>query len=140
MAKLHHEEGFLLSAASSIEADMIEAILKSNDIPVLKKYKESGGYLKIYMGDTIYGVDLYVPQPLLDKAREIIEFSREAPMDETFPDNIVAETEQDNADLSAQADKFNHKRRLSSWLILLLFIPGIIWVIITLIRYLFEQF
>lgn len=173
MAELHHEEAFLLSAANSIEADMIEAILNANDIPVLRKYRESGGYLKIYMGDTIYGVDLYVPQPLLDKAREIIKVAREASQDEDFAENSRANDEipeepmnngtagedeipeenklekeskeekcdmSDNEELILQEEKVNRKRRLNSWIILLLFTPGILWVIIALIVYLFEQF
>lgn len=172
MAELHHEEAFLLSAANSIEADMIEAILNANDIPVLRKYKESGGYLKIYMGDTIYGVDLYVPQPLLDKARDIIEVAREASQDEDFAENaaidkipedpmnngtagedeipeeskLEKESKEekcdmsDNEELISQEEKVNRKRRLNSWIILLLFTPGILWVIIALIVYLFERF
>ncbi len=84
-------EAFLLSVSSSMEADMIESLLKANDIPVLKKYRESGGYMMIMMGSTIYGVDLYVPSDMLDKAREIVDGSREASQDAAFPDNVKPE-------------------------------------------------
>jgi len=84
-------EAFLLSVNSSMEADMIESLLKANDIPVLRKYRESGGYMMIMMGSTIYGVDLYVPGDMLDKAREIVENSREASEDAAFPDNVLPE-------------------------------------------------
>lgn len=86
-----NKEAFLLSAADSIEAGMIEALLNVNDIPVLKKYNGSGDYLKILMGNSIYGVDLFVPAGLLDKAAEIIENSREASRDDAFPYNVIPE-------------------------------------------------
>ncbi len=82
---------FLLSVSSSMEADMIESLLKANDIPVLRKYREAGGYMMIMMGGTVYGVDLYVPGDMLDKAREIVDNSRKASEDAAFPDNIKPE-------------------------------------------------
>ncbi|HEX2944996.1 MAG TPA: DUF2007 domain-containing protein [Clostridia bacterium] len=86
-------EAYLLSVGSSMEADMIESLLKANEIPVLRKYRETGGYLMIMMGGTIYGVDLYVPEDLLEKAREIVDASRAASLDEAFPDNIEPDSE-----------------------------------------------
>jgi hypothetical protein len=82
------EGAFLMTAVNSIEADLIEAILQTEGIPVLRKYKEAGDYMMVYMGRTIFGVDLYVPSPMLDKAREIIETSRNASCDPAFPENI----------------------------------------------------
>ncbi len=82
------ESAFLMTAANSMEADVIEAILYADGIPVLRKYKEAGGYMMVFMGRTIFGVDLFVPSPLLEKAREIIETSRNASCDAEFPDNI----------------------------------------------------
>lgn len=67
------KEAHLISLMSNIEGDMIEALLKNNGIPVLKKYKEAGGYLKIYSGFAKFGVDIYVPSKLLEKAKDIIE-------------------------------------------------------------------
>jgi|LSQX01.3.fsa_nt_gb hypothetical protein len=87
------KEAFLITADNSINADIIEAILKDNNIPVLRKYREAGGYMMVFMGGTIYGVDLYVPQQLLDKAKEVIDTSRNASKDEQFPDNIEPEDE-----------------------------------------------
>ncbi len=86
-----YEEAFLLTAADIMEANMIEALLKVNDIPVLKKYRGSGAYLKIIMGGTVYGVDLYVPKQLLGKASRVVEESREASLDDDFPYNVMTE-------------------------------------------------
>lgn len=94
----HVMEAFLLSVGTNIEADMIESLLRANDIPVLRKYREAGGYLMVMMGGTVYGVDIYVPEDLLDKAREAVENSREASEDASFPDNVKpAETTEDGA-------------------------------------------
>ncbi|MGI6669010.1 MAG: hypothetical protein ACOX4M_06315 [Acetivibrionales bacterium] len=82
------KSAFLMTAENSIEADVIEAILHAEGIPVLRKYKEAGDYMRIYMGRTIFGVDLFVPSPLLGRARQIIETSRDASSDDSFPDNI----------------------------------------------------
>lgn len=163
-------EAFLLSAVDSIEADMIESILRANDIPVMKKYRESGGYMKIVMGNSIYGVDLFVPEQLLDRATEIIDNSREASQDDTFPYNVIPEetissetkicepdkSEQvmrepvmyesisgepemgEDAELIEQEQRIGHKRRFVSWIIILLFSPGLIWLIIIFIKYLFS--
>lgn len=74
----YDREAFLASVGSQIEADMLEALLKANEIPVLMKYREAGDYLKIYMGGTNFGVDLYVPSHLLSNAQSIIEAGRGA--------------------------------------------------------------
>jgi hypothetical protein len=63
-------------------------------IPVLRKYREAGGYLTVLMGGTIYGIDLYVPENLLGKAADILDTSRSASDDALFPDNA----EQDDTD------------------------------------------
>ena len=69
-----HDEGeFLITVGSDIEAGIIEAKLESEDVPVLRKYKDAGGYLSIYMGASLYGIDLYVPSKLYEKALEIIK-------------------------------------------------------------------
>lgn len=75
----YDKEAFLISVGNNFEADMFEALLNDNHIPVLKKYREAGDYLKIYMGGTNFGVDLYVPSKLLSKAQEIVANIQEAP-------------------------------------------------------------
>ena len=63
---------FLCSVSDSIEAEITVSLLQSNDIPVMKKRREGGEYLKIYMGMSFYDMDLYVPSKLLERANEII--------------------------------------------------------------------
>lgn len=69
----------LLGNFSDLEADIIESVLRQLDIPVMKKYPESGGYLEIYMGTSPFGVSLYVPESQLDKAMEIVENNVDEP-------------------------------------------------------------
>ena len=64
---------FLTTADSVMSADMIEAMLRDNDIPVLKKYRGAGLHVKIFSGNTNSGIDMYVPSGSLEKAKEIIE-------------------------------------------------------------------
>jgi hypothetical protein len=60
---------FLTQAANDNEADVMESVLDSEGIPVVRKYREAGGdLLKIYLGVTNFGVDIYVPADFAEKA------------------------------------------------------------------------
>lgn len=119
----YDREAFLTSTGNGIEAQIIETLLNSNGIPVMKKYREAGDYLKIYMGGTNFGVDLYVPSKLLEKAKEIIN-----------SDHKFLETEQpegiDESEASKLEAKYIKKRQIMIWLMLLIPIIGILWVLL----------
>lgn len=68
----YDKEAYLTNVADEIQAEIVIAKLATYDIPVLKKYKESGSFMAVYMGNTLYGIDLYVPEKLLEKAKEVI--------------------------------------------------------------------
>lgn len=103
-------EAFLTTAAGNIEADMIEAILKDNGIPVLRRYREAGGYLMVFMGGTIYDIDLYVPVKLLDKATDVLNTSRSASADVLFPDNVEQGDSEGDPDEKAGQDDSDEER------------------------------
>lgn len=63
---------FVIQAGNEIEANIIESIFDSEGIPVQKKYCEAGEYLKIYMGMTNFGVDIYVPESQIEKATSLL--------------------------------------------------------------------
>ncbi len=70
----------LLGNFESLEAEIIESLLRQMVIPVLRQYPDSGGYMKIYTGTSHFGVSLYVPEPELDRARQLIsEYRNEDP-------------------------------------------------------------
>lgn len=62
---------YLQSTYDDFEADIIAGLLKSNDIPTLRKYPGHSGYAKIYLGFA-FGVELYVPKEQLEEAKNLI--------------------------------------------------------------------
>jgi O-acetyl-ADP-ribose deacetylase (regulator of RNase III) len=62
----------LKSDVDLYEADIIMSLLKSYDIPVMKKSKGSAQMMEIIFGNNFYGTDLYVPSNALKEAMDII--------------------------------------------------------------------
>ena len=112
----------LITVNNNFEAEEIETYLHSFKIPVLKKYRDSGDYLKVYMGNTIYGIDIYVPSELFDKAREAIKVFN-------FPDV----TSRIDDEMETLAKKRKRLQRIIAWIIVILFAPGVLWLVISLI-------
>ncbi len=72
-AKYSEEDAaYLISVVDNTEADRISAALNDARIPVLRKYEEAGSAITVIMGDSVFGIDLYVPTELLDKAKDIV--------------------------------------------------------------------
>lgn len=120
-----HEDGeewvFLINVSDGYEIDNIEGLFKENDIPLLKKHKGSGEFLELYMGTTSFGIDLYVPESLLEKSKEIIEFKgMELTVEEPYE-------EIDSSDIKRSEVK---RRALVRWLLLMLYIPGLVLITI----------
>lgn len=63
----------LIKTDNQFETEMIKDILQQNDITVLVKDIGAGGYLKIYMGFSVYGNELYVKASDYDQAKELLE-------------------------------------------------------------------
>lgn len=107
----------LTSVSSQMEAGMIETLLAEAGIPVIRKQRGAGQYLEIYMAMSTYGVELYVAEEHLEKAREMIGHNHRQSheLDEEM----------------AEANKKRQKtRQIRSWLILLLVVPGLLWLVI----------
>lgn len=119
-------ESHLMAMTDPLAAEMIESLLTSNKIPVLKKFRQAGGYLNIYMGTAIFGVDLYVPSKLLEEAREIVENSRQ----------LVEESEKKIYD---EYHNYKNKRRIRVWIIILFFPRSILDCYYSVILYLFKR-
>ena len=73
---LENDIALLITVNDDMNASMITEMLKDNGIPCLKKYREAGGYTKFLFGSTCFGIDLYVPSELLEKADEVIAVLR----------------------------------------------------------------
>jgi len=87
-----------ITASDNFEADIIESFLKTSGIPVIRRHRESGDFLTVLMGNTAYGIDLFVPEERAKEARELLETVRnindeEILADPSFSDEgLVAES------------------------------------------------
>jgi len=66
--KLQH-----LITTGAREAEMIEALLNDNNIEVIVRHDEFGGYSMIYMGYSAYNIELYVAQDNYEQAKELLK-------------------------------------------------------------------
>ena len=63
----------LTTASDSVYLSIVESVLKDNDIPYLVKDRGCGAVVKVVMGFSIFGADVYVLNKDLEKASELIE-------------------------------------------------------------------
>jgi hypothetical protein len=128
----YEAEAFLVSAGSDMQADILESKLKFYGIPVMRKYRENGGYLKIYMGATPFGIDLYVPSTLLEDARELIANKAEAT---EATDGSCPEFDRKDETIEAGAEEYRLKSQRAKTLIaVLFFIPLSLWIAYEFVR------
>lgn len=80
--KEQYSEVYLKTVSTDIDAEMLIEMLSHEGIPVRKKYRECGDYLKVFMGNTIMGIDLFVPSELYERAYALSTFEAEANSDE----------------------------------------------------------
>ncbi len=66
-------------ASNQTEAELIMNLLRNSDIQCFSKCRESGDYMKIYMGYSVYGEDIYVDKSDYSKALELLDFLATAP-------------------------------------------------------------
>ncbi len=107
----------LISVPNEIEAGMIETLLAEENIPVIRKQRGAGQYLEIYMGMSTYGIDLYVAEEHLELAKA-----------------LAGQTQEQSGELDEEMEQANQQRqkmrRIRSWLILLMVVPGLLWLVI----------
>ena len=113
---------FVKNVANEQEAVLVESVLDIGKIPVMKKHREAGSYLEIYMGMSRYGIDIYVPENALELAKGLLESEMIDMPEETGAEEVAKD-----------AGKYEVKRRSIVWIILgYLFLPiiaAIIWKI-----------
>lgn len=63
---------FLVSCKDDFEAQILMGLLASANIPVEKKYRGVGQYLKVF-GGLGRDVDLYVPDDRLEEALQLLD-------------------------------------------------------------------
>jgi hypothetical protein len=135
----------LITVPNSTESSIIESLLNSYDIPVLRKAKGVGGLLEVYTGVTQFGVDLYVPSKLIEKAKNILENQVELQDNSVesdqieLQDNLVEPDQIEEPDFYNEEKKHRNLRSAGSWVILLFFLsPVLIVLLICLIFFLLK--
>lgn len=68
------EPAFLVHCSPlDMEADMIQSMLGSYNIPCLRRLPGDGAFGELILGMSGNGVDLYVPQSMLEDAKALLE-------------------------------------------------------------------
>jgi hypothetical protein len=139
----YDQEVFLTSVRDEIEASIIEVKLAQSCIPIMKKHKETGAYLSIYMGATPFGIDLYVPSKSYDLAKELVMGIETVDDSETMIDDLnendiseeieALEDDGDEKSLEELDKSYTQERRSRVWIIILFIMPGLIWLLAMLI-------
>ncbi len=92
----------LANLQTELEAELLMDVLRQEDIPVMTKEEGSGGYMKIYMGYSIYGETIYVYNYDYPRAREIM-----LALQQGSEAAIEAEQEAGQMEAFADADDFD---------------------------------
>ncbi len=87
----------IYSARDRVEADMLVQALINQDIPAYRQGAAGGDYMDIYMGNSVYGENIYVDEKDQDAAMEIIE-------------SIVAPVEQEEDEAYGEEDQLRRRR------------------------------
>ena len=109
----------LCTVSDNIEALAVESLLRSGNIPVMKKWRTGGDLAIIYMGASSTGADLYVPSKLLENAKELL--AAEPVTDETDTPDILN-------DYSEFAEQKAKDRRSKALILFLVFISPLLFV------------
>lgn len=80
---------YLATVDNNFEVEMLRELLKKNGITLSAKHRETGEYMLIAAGTTIFGEDLYVSDEQYDEAHALFEafFAGNAPIDEKELEN-----------------------------------------------------
>lgn len=94
----------LISVSDKIQGGLVKGLLDDAGIPFLIKDRESGGFMNVYMGFSVYGIDIYVDKSNYDRAKELIDSCMKP--DAIEEPDIVEEpdTEDDNEPLDDGAN------------------------------------
>lgn len=93
----------LATPQNPVESEMLQDLLRQEQIPVLVRDEAGvGGYMKIYMGYSIYGETLYVHQEDFVRAQELLQSLRQG------SETAILEAQADACD---DADNFEEQQQ-----------------------------
>ncbi|MDO4552936.1 MAG: DUF2007 domain-containing protein [Bacillota bacterium] len=93
---------YLTTVENSLEADILESKLRSENIPCVKKYRGASNAMEILMGSNMgFAIDLYVPKDTLEDAKNII-VAIPILSDEFSEDTVISDEELERQALEAR--------------------------------------
>ena len=73
----HDEDVELLTTVyDNMELSILRSVLEGENIPYLLKERGSGSSVRIIMGFSMYGTDVFVPKEIFEQAKEVLEAYR----------------------------------------------------------------
>lgn len=104
----------VLSTDNAISAEMAAGLLQQKEIPCYIKDLETGNYLSIYMGYSVFGKEIYVDKEDYERAKKLLE--------SVTPDNTSPKVE-----MNGKASKMP---RIAAWFALIVVVVPIIFALI----------
>lgn len=102
----------LLTVSNQVEAGMVEELLKNEQIACYRRDRELGSFLRVSMGYSVYGEDIFVSNDQLENAKEVLK--------DSF---LAAQDKQDEEDLdgegSAVMESYGRRRRLAARIVII---------------------
>lgn len=111
---------FLVSVENRIQSNIIQNILTDANIPSFIKDREAGTYLNVSMGDSVFGVDIFVNKSNYEKAKELVDVYLYQPQGDTYEPL----TDKDNRSF------YIRKKIMQAIIILFVLIPFIVFFIL----------
>lgn len=62
-----------ITTKDNYETSVVKSALEEENIPYFIQERGMGGYMKIYMGFSVYGSDIYIPKQQEEKVKEILQ-------------------------------------------------------------------
>ena len=117
----------LTKCSNAIELGMIESILNSNAVPVLKKSSGSGSYTEIYMGLSLTGWDVYVPVEFLRQAQELLPLQEGLAEYDLIDDDLGTEDAPEDTDKNQPGILIALAPIARRTIMILFIVPAVVW-------------
>ncbi|MBU9727458.1 putative signal transducing protein [Diplocloster modestus] len=102
----------LLTVSNQVEAGMVEELLKNEQIACYRRDRELGSFLRVSMGYSVYGEDIYVSKDQLENAREVLK--------DSF---LAVQEDQDEEDADREdsqvMESYDRRRRLAARIVVI---------------------
>lgn len=72
----------LVTVNDRVYQSMIESVLTDNEIPFISKERGSGNAVKVIMGFSMFGTDIFVLKKDIERAKELLELLSAVPEDD----------------------------------------------------------